>query len=141
MPQYFTVGYVANGNISPRRFLTTVSGAANILRVVQASAATNMLVGISQNVTRNVPGSPGDDGYVAIAGETVPYHGPGERCLLDIGGTVDNAGVPLTSDGSGKGVATAPADGSTRTYGALALESGVNGDTIEVVVLAYTPTV
>ena len=135
-------GKKANGNVRPRRFLTVVSGAANADYLVEATAASQLLIGVSSDATRYPPGSPADDGFVAIAGEPLPYHGPGHMCQLDLGGTVDGTtGWLLTSDGSGLGVATAPSDGTTRYYGALALRSGISGDTIDVVVLAPTPTV
>lgn len=129
-------GKTANGNISPRRFLTSVTGSGNANKVVQASAATAMIVGISANTTRFPPGSPADDGYCAVSGEPVPYHGIGHICDLDIGGTVSNAGVFLSADSSGKGVSTALADGTEQFYGALALETGVDGDTIRVYVIS-----
>ena len=133
---------MANGNISPRRFITGVSGAGNGDNVVQATAATQVMLGVSNDATRYPPGSPADDGFVAIAGEPLPYYGPGMMCRLDIGGTVDGStGWLLTSDGSGKGLATAPANGVSNFYGAYALETGVSGDNIRVVVLAVTPTV
>lgn len=135
------VTYIANGNISPRRFLTTVTGNGNADKVVQASASTAILVGVSFDATRYPPGSPADDGYLAIAGEQCPAHTAGHICNLDIGGTVSNAGVLLTSDANGKGIAQAPADGTTCYYGAMARQTGVSGDTIKVVVLAPTPTV
>lgn len=132
---------VANGNISPRRFLTTVTGAGNGDYVVQASASTAMIWGVSYDATKYPPGSPADNGFLCTAGEPCPYHGFGQMCQLDIGGTVSNVGVPLTSDGNGKGIAQAPADGTTCWYGAIALQTGVDGDTINVVTLAPTPTV
>jgi hypothetical protein len=135
-------GKVANGNIRPRRILTQVTGAGNADKVVEATAANQILLGISYDATRYTPGSPADDGFVAVATEPCPYHGPGHICELDIGGTVDGStGWLLTSDGSGLGVATAPGDGTTRYYIAVALQSGVSGETIKVVVLAPTPTV
>lgn len=131
----------ANGNIPPRRFITSVSGNANFGLAVLATASTAIILGVSADATRNAPGSAGDDGYLAIAGEELPYHGPLQIANLDIAGTVSNMGVLLTTDGSGKGVATAPSDGTTTYYGAVALRAGVSGETIPVFVLPPTPTV
>lgn len=141
MPYPPVASFVANGNISPRRFLTTVTGNGNADKVVQASASTAIIVGVSFNATRFPPESPADDGFLAIAGEQCPAHTAGHICLLDLGGTVSNAGVLLTTDGNGKGIAQAPSDGTTCYYGAIARETGVSGDAVKVVVLAPTPTV
>lgn len=131
---------MANGNIPPRRFLATVTGAGNADLVVLATDSTKMIMGVSYNATRYVPGSPADDGYLAIAGEPCPYHGAGHMCELDLGGTVSNVGLALTTDGSGKGVAAAPTDGTIIWFGAIALQTGVADDIVKVLVLAPTPT-
>lgn len=132
---------LANGNIAPSRFVTTVTGAGNGGKAVQASASTAIIIGVSEAWTRFPPGSPSDDGFIAIADESLAYRGPGSICKLELGGTVSDAGVLLTTDADGKGIAQAPADGVTAYYGAMALETGVSGDKVRVVVLAPTPTV
>lgn len=133
----------ANGNIRPGRFLTTVSGNANFLLVVEATASTQFLVGISERYFRGPADGQGgtNETYLAIAGDPVPYRGPLQIAELILGGTVNNMGVLLTTDGSGAGVATAPSDGTTTYYGAIALQSGVSGEYIPVYVLPPTPTV
>jgi hypothetical protein len=133
--------FLADGNVSPSRFITTVTGAGNAGKAVQASASTAIIVGISESWRRHPPGSPSDDGFIAIAGESLSYRGPGTIARLKLGGTVSNAGILLTTDGSGQGIAQAPADGTTAYYGAMAMDTGVSGDFIRVVVLAPTPTV
>lgn len=132
---------VANGNIRPNRFLTGVTGNANFLLAVEATAATQTLFGVSGDSTRYAPGSPGDDGFIAIAGEHIPYHGPLQVANLKLGGTVDNMNVPLSSDSAGRGVATAPADGTGNRYGAIALRAGVLDEVIPVYVLPPSFTV
>lgn len=129
----------ANGNIRPNRFLTTVTGTGNFLLVVEATASTAMIIGVSESGTRGPGGV--DDTYIAIAGEEVPYRSALQKAELKLGGTVDNMGVPLTSDGSGQGIAQAPANATTCWYGAIALRSGVSGDIIPVWVLPPIPTV
>jgi hypothetical protein len=131
--------YTANGNIRPNRFLTGVTGNGNFLLVVEATASTQFLVGVSQSGTRGPGGV--DDTYIAIAGEPCPYYGPLSIGELLLGGTVSDMRVLLSSDASGRGVATAPADGTTTYYGAIALQAGVSGDIIPVYVLPPTPTV
>lgn len=126
MPSYTKV---ANGNISPSRFVILGSGD----KVTQASAATTRLYGISGMGTRNTPLSPLDDGYHAIADENCMIYGPPEKdVILELGGTV-TAGASLTSDASGKGVATTA---GTDFVGAVAMEAGVSGDLIRVQVVA-----
>ena len=132
---------VANGNVSPARFLTTVTGAGNAGLCVQASASTAIIVGVSGRNVRYAPGSPGDDGYNAIAGETLDGAATaGMEAELKIGGTVDNWGQLLTTDSSGLGIAGDPTDGTVKWFGALALGTGVSGDFINVWVLPPTPT-
>lgn len=120
---------VATGNVYPCRFVkvgaTSNSGA-------QATAG-DPAVGISQNWTRSVNlegaisvSSP----YIAIAGEGIPLWGLGQEALLELGGTVA-AGNRLKSDADGKGVVAAAADGAY----AVALQSGVSGNFIRVVVV------
>lgn len=124
----------AGGNISPKRFCTLVAGVPN--RVVQASAVTQILVGVSADWTRYTPGSPADDGYHAVAGEAVTLYGPFQRCLLALGATaVTDATIPLTTDANGKGVPAAPAAGTVRYYGALPLRLAAAGADIPVIVL------
>ncbi len=124
----------AGGNISPKRFCTLVAGVPN--QVVQASNKNQILVGISADWTRYTPGSPADDGYHAISGESVTLYGPFQRCLLTLGATaVTDVTIPLTTDANGKGTPFAPAAGTVAYYGALALRLGAAGVDIPVIVL------
>lgn len=125
----------ANGNIRPNRFITSVSGNGNFCLAVEATAATQTIFGVSGNETRYAPGSPGDDGFIAIAGEHLDYFGPLQIGQLVLGGTVSDMGIPLTSDSAGRGVATAPVDGTSNRYGAIALRPGLVGETIPVYIL------
>lgn len=135
------ITYTANGNIRPRRFVTTVTGNGNAQKCVEATLSTAIIIGVSFNGTRYVPGSPADDGYLAIAGEQCSIHGPGHIADLDLGANVTNAGALLTTDGSGLGTPTpAVTDGTVTYYGALAAQTGLSGETIKVIVLAPTPT-
>lgn len=119
----------AGGNVAPKRFITPSTTAGKT--AVQASAASQLLIGVSEMWTRYPPGSPSDDGYVAVSTEPLPYRGPLQIASLTLGGTVSNPATPLTTDANGKGVAA-----STGNYvGALALELGVSGEDIDVYVL------
>jgi hypothetical protein len=120
---------VSGGNVSPKRFITlsTTAGKTG----VQASAASQLLIGVSEAWTRYVPNSPADDGYHAIAGEGIGYRGPLQIATLTLGGSVTNPRTPLTADADGKGVAA-----STGNYvGAIALELGSSGEDIDVYVV------
>lgn len=133
----------ANGNVRPGRFLTGVTGNANFLLAVEATASTQFLLGVSERYPRGPSDGQGGSNelYVAVAGEHIPYRGPLQIAELLLGGTVSNMNVPLTSDGSGRGVALAPADGTTTWYGAVALQAGVENDYVPVYVLPPTPSV
>ncbi len=129
----------ANGNVRPNRFITGVAGAGNFLLAVEATASTQMILGVSESGTRGPGGV--DDTYIAIAGEHLPYRGPLQVGELILGGAVTSILVPLTSDGAGAGIAQAPADGTTCWYGAIALRTGTTNDIIPVWVMPPTPTV
>lgn len=118
---------IAAGNIAPSRFVTkTVTSSEPTV----TQAGSNVLTwGISQPSTRYAPMTGLDDGYAAIAGETLNVYGEGcDECLLEIAGTV-TAGQPIKSDSDGKGVA---ATTDKDHVGAIAVESGVSGDLIRV---------
>jgi hypothetical protein len=131
----------ADGNVRPMRLLTTVSGNGNGQLAVEATASTQILIGVSERWTRNPPGSASDDGFIAIDGEKLPYRGPGQRARLILGNTVSNVGVLLTSDSAGRGIPQAPSNGTTCYYGAMALETGLVNENVDVLVLFPTPTV
>lgn len=133
------LNFTANGNVSPRRFIVPVTGAGNGQLAIQASGRTRALVGISADFTRFPPGSPQDDGYVAIANEALPYHGPMEICNLDIGSTaVTDCAIPLTSDSDGKGLPVSFAAGQTTGtwVGAVPMRTCAASETIPVLVLS-----
>lgn len=118
---------IASGNISPSRFVTKSASSGE---PIVTQAGSNVLVwGISQPSTRYVPLTGLDDGYAAIAGETLNVFGEGaDECLLEIAGTII-AGQPIKSDSNGKGVV---ADTDKDHVGAIAVESGVSGELIRV---------
>lgn len=129
--------WIAGGNIAPSRFVKPSTTANQT--VVQAGAG-DIVCGISQKGTHNVPGTIGgvavDDGYAAVAGMSVGVFDQsdtarGQFIDLELGGTV-TAGDYLKSDVNGKGV-TATADGDY--YGARTNRSGVAGQLIQVQVI------
>lgn len=130
------ISLVANGNVSPARFIAPVVSSTGGAKGVQASDPTVLILGVSYNETRFPPNSPADDGYCAIAGENLPYHGPGEICGLILGGTVSSANVPLTTDSAGKGVTVDTTAATLIWVGAISLQAGVSGDEVMVYVLS-----
>lgn len=117
---------VAGGNIAPSRFVKPSTAAGN--KCLQCGAG-EMPIAISQRGTRNTPYSSLDDGYAAIAGESVHLYGNGETALLELGGTV-SPGDFLKSDADGKGVTASAGD----KYGAVTVQGGTSGKLIEVYV-------
>lgn len=138
----FSVGFgpipvVANGNVSPRRFVVPVTGAGNGQRAIQATGSTRPYLGISGDFTRYPPGSPSDDGYCAVAGENLTYFAPGQSCNLDIGATdITDCGTPLKSDANGKGTPMLTTGTTAEWVGALPWRTGVAEETIPVYVLS-----
>lgn len=111
--------FYASGAIAAYRFVTFGS-ADNAM--AQASAATDQILGVSDSLGA-ADTRPCD---IAFCGDIVP---------LDIGGTVTR-GNDLTADANGKGVAVTNtvAAASNVNVGAIALQSGVDGDRINVLV-------
>jgi hypothetical protein len=85
--------------------------------VVQASAATDALIGVS-------------DPNGAASGERLDVTLTGMAEIV-LGGTVTR-GALITADANGKGVAAAPSSGANNRVVGVALVSGVSGDVIDV---------
>lgn len=118
---------MANGSIAPSRAVKydTTAGAEG--KVIQCGAGERA-IGISQPGVRRVPGFT-DDGYAAIAGETLRVYRPGEiNVPAELGGTVA-VGDYLKSDTDGK-LVTAGSDQDD--YIAIAEQDGVSGEIIPV---------
>ena len=126
MPSY---SLVANGNISPSRFVkrdTTTAG-----RCLQCGAG-DQVHGVSGQGTRFAPYGALDDGLHAAAGENCVIHGPPEKnVMLELGGTVVR-GDFLKADANGKGVKSSA---DQEDVGGIAEDSGVSGELIPVQLL------
>lgn len=85
--------------------------------VIQGAAATDLLIGVSDNIG-------------AASGETLDVILDG-IALVVLGGNVTQGG-PVTSDADGKGVAAAPAATASNRIIGYAMEGGVSGDIIGV---------
>ncbi len=124
----------ATADIFPYRF--TKLGTAADDTVTQA-AANDLTIGISAGGTQAAPGTAGDDGTRAKAGQPCPVYGPGRKCLLDLGTGGAVRGVRLISDANGKGVAAATTGATIQEVGARALQSGPAGARVLVLVEQY----
>lgn len=120
--------FQANGNIGPNLFVKLDTSAAG--KVLQATA-NDPIVGISQPGTRRAPLDGWDDGYAAIAGETLHVWGEydNDYCWLVIGTGGCTIGDQLKSDANGAGVTTTT---ETDNAGAFALETTLAGSLCKV---------
>ncbi len=102
---------LAGAAINPYRF---VKFGADDDHIVQAAAASDLIIGISDELGAGAAEQPCDYGMIGIGD-------------LELGGQVTR-GQRLTSDANGKGVAASAGD----NVGAIAWMSGVSGDIIPV---------
>jgi hypothetical protein len=114
-----------------------IDGTQGSYQCRQATAAGDLAIGISQVGQSSTPnlvqtlapgvtyvppaGNPGDEIQIFSIGDTAPLR-------LGVGGCT--AGAPITNDTAGNGIMVAY--GSGVKYWALALQSGVQGDIIDV---------
>lgn len=108
--------YTAGGAITAHRI---IKAGANDGEVLQAAAATDLLMGVCGSVG-------------PASGERVDIIKIG-IAQIEYGGNVTR-GNPLTSDGSGKAVVAAPSAGSNVRIIGFAEVSGVSGDIADVFV-------
>lgn len=105
----FAKGFLAGGSISAKR-IVKFGSADNA--VVQAAAATDSLIGVSD--------------LAAASGAQVDVVMNG-IAIVEYGGNVTR-GALLTADANGKAVAAAPSAGSNNRVVGVAMVSGVSGD-------------
>jgi hypothetical protein len=131
-----TPRFIAGGNINPASFVKIDTTVGNNFFVVQATADTDKIIGIAQQGTYQPPGVTGSDGLAAHSGQPVQVYGLGEETLLQIAGTVTQGDL-LKTNASGFGLSASITVTGTavKWVGAIALESGVSGDWIRVLVL------
>lgn len=115
-------------------YVSRIVSLAGDFKVEQADAADTKLIGISQEGQKGPPGLSGSTAdLAAAAGDTLRVYGPGEECMLTLGDTV-SYGDYVGPDTDGKGVAISLAAETLQHYIAVALEAGIAGDKIRVVV-------
>jgi len=126
--------FIATGTIAPFRFVVLDTTSANLFSVLQANGNQGTIIGISQPGTHDAPGTSGAGTDAADSGETLTVFGPGDVCLLELGTGGVTAGDFVAPDTNGKGV-TVTAAATVQYIGAKALETGVAGDRVRVVVV------
>lgn len=143
MTYLHSIPLVANGNVRPNRFITFVAGTPSV--AVEAPDASTPVAGVSEAWKRFPPNSPSDDGFIAIAGEDLPYHGPLQRAQVLLGTAVTDMTKPLVAytDGTyGAGAAKPASFAGGQTTGiwlaAIPERLGVAGEIIPVLVLSPT---
>lgn len=126
---------IANGNIRPARVLTGVSGTP--FAVVEAADGTLPPVGVSKYGQRFPVGSPANDGFIAVAGESVPNFGYGQKGVVMVGTAITAVTVPVVAytDGTVGAGAVKPvnfASGQTTGlyFAGLALDTASAGDLV-----------
>lgn len=133
----------AGGTINTSRFVKIDTTAGKDFQAVQASAASDGLIGVSQDGSKRVPGvnslTAGDVEIAAEAGDAIQIYGLGDVCLLDVGTAANiSAGAELTADSDGKAVAAT----AGQYVGAIALENASKstssvGNLVRVQVVRY----
>jgi hypothetical protein len=131
-----TPRYYAGGTINVASFVKIDTTSGNNFYVVQCTATTDKIVGIAQQGPYTPPGVTGSVASAATSGQPVTVYGVGEETLLRITGTVTQGDL-LKTDGSGYGLSASVTDtGSALAWvGAFALEAGITGDWIRVLVM------
>jgi len=110
----------AGAAIAKRRILKF---GANDENMVQAAAATDLLIGVSDDAG-DIPAPSGSNVYRVDVIDSGIVH-------VDCGGTVA-LGAFVTSDANGKAVAAAPAAGANVNIIGQALSAGVNNSIISI---------
>ena len=123
--------FVANGNITPSRFVKIDTTYTQGNRIIQCTATTDLPIGISQPGSIYAAGTPAYTGnaYAAVAGDDCMVFQPTETAKLELGGTV-TVGAYLQTDTSGRGVAQ-----TSNIVSAIAMQAGILGDIIPVYVI------
>lgn len=125
---------MAGGNIYPARFVKMDD---TNHEVVQGAAATDDIIGISQESQKDAP-TPSAADYAATSGESVPVYFAGSVCRLQIGTGGASPGTRLVADSDGKGVASATSGTALQCVGAISLETASADE--YALVLCIAPT-
>lgn len=85
----------ADGNVRPNRVLCGVAGTP--FAAVESPDGSKPPLGVSEGGQRFVAGSPANDGFIAIAGETIAYRGPGQRASVLVGTAITDVTKPVVA--------------------------------------------
>jgi hypothetical protein len=129
------LGLLAKGDIYPSRFIK--HGTSVPFSALQAGANA-IIAGVSHESAKDPPIS-GASTLCAADGDSLPYYGPGEVCLVECGGNVA-IGAEVEADSNGKAVAAVTTAATVRQIGGRALEDGASGKLIKILVWPYTKT-
>jgi hypothetical protein len=130
--------YQANGNIHPSVAVKLDTSASPQGGYVLEAGSGDKPIGISQEWQHNPPYPALQDGYAAVATESIRVYGQGEYCWWQTGNTAFNAGTYLKPTTGGLAI---PVTAVTDFYIAIAQESSP-GDSVTLVrVLVTYPAV
>ncbi len=132
--------FVAYGNINTCRFLEGDVTSLHNYGVLEASDATDKIVGISQEGAHDPPGVSGSTAYAAVAGQTLQVFQDGDECLLQIGAGGCTQWDWLLPTTGGKGIPYTAATGTIQVIGAQALEAGLEDEKVRVRVRIFSTT-
>ena len=142
MPAYLT-SRVAGGTIGPFKFIQGQPGV--MLGALQCTGAGVEIIGVGPEWTNAMMGQSYQTSLVpqgfpaATTGQRVRVYGDGEEALLQVGsGYTIMPDTILVSDASGNGIPFSTTAG-TSWIGARAIEAGVAGDVIRVIVKTQAP--
>lgn len=127
-----------SGNILPSYFVIVDPAETIGYCKVAASAsvdADNWPLGVSQEGTKDAPGTTGASAYAATDEDPIDVYGQGDVCLLTIGSGGCTAGQLLKPDSTGKGIIIDTSSGGAQFYGARALETAIEDDLCRVQVM------
>lgn len=125
----------AGGNITTHSFVKLSTSADHT--ALQAGD-NEFVIGVSQVGTEDPPGVTGSGTYAATAGKHLQIFGLGDsNLLLRLGSGGCTRGDLLKSDASGNAVAAATTGTTVQNIGAIALESGSEGELVQVQVLIF----
>lgn len=100
--------YVAGEDLAPARFVKRSTSEDNT--VVYADDGTAVIVGVTQNGTREAPIPSVSETLHAQDGEDVRVHGLGDRCEVTLGENITAANLNLTASTDGVAVAASAGD-------------------------------
>lgn len=119
------LNFIASGDIGRSRFVTLDS--SNDFQVNESNA-NEMPIGVSQEWQNDSP-STGESTEAAQANDPIAVYSTGQICRLSCATTISNGDL-LRPDAEGEALVAS----AGQKYGAVALEAGVDGDLIRVLV-------